>query len=60
MVPLIEIARQAETEGGYLTANPAVGFDSKVYLKERMKQAQNMQQPMIFVIKAISLLVRSC
>lgn len=59
-MPLIEIARQSEEEGGYLTANPSEGFDSKVYLKERMKQAQNMQQPMIFVIRAISLLVRSC
>ena len=60
MVPLIEIARQSEQEGGYLTANPFDTIDSKVYLKERTKQAQNMQQPMIFVISAISLLVRSC
>jgi len=60
MIPLIEVVRQSEAEGGYLTPNLLFGVDSKIQQKERLKAAQNMQQPMIFVIHTISLLVRSC
>ena len=43
-MPVLEIVRTGEQEGGYLTPNLLyTSFDSKIYQKERQKQAQLMQ-----------------
>ena len=59
-VPIFDILRNHDAEGGYLTPNMMQGVEQKISFKERQQILQTMSSPMVFVILTISILSRSC
>lgn len=59
LVPLYQIAFN-KNSGLYLMPNMMQGLNYKLINSERAKQSQAAQSPMLFLIKTIQSLVRSC